>query len=178
MPRWYEVDLPDVIAYRRTLLPEQERDVYLAEDAFSQGWLRRVRTDVPEAPLLITAGGLFHYFLEEKIVGFLRMLQPFGRLELVFDAVNRQGMSRLQKKYMKQAGHGEAELFFYVDDAQALAAKAGQAVRVLSETPYYQHIPQQGLHLSTKLSMKLSDRLGMVKMIHLKLGGPAGTETT
>ena len=46
--RWYAVDLPHVIDYRRELLPEPERETYLAGDAFqgldqtsSQGFARR-----------------------------------------------------------------------------------------------------------------------------------------
>ena len=67
--RWYAVDLPRVVEYRRELLPEPERETYLAGDAFSEDWIRRIRADVPDAPILVTAGGLFHYFEESKIVG-------------------------------------------------------------------------------------------------------------
>ena len=168
--RWYGVDVPDVIAYRRELLPEPEREAYLAADAFADGWIRRVRADWAEPPLLVTAGGLFHYFPEERILGLLRMLQSYGRIEMVFDAVSQRGLARMRKKYMKQVGHAEAEMFFHVDSAQALAARVGGDVRVLAEEPYYRHIPRRGLKASTKLSMDVSDRLGMVKMIRLALG--------
>ena len=167
--QWYEVDLPDVIEYRRQLLPEQKREVYLAEDAFSCGWIRRVRADMPEAPLLVTAGGLFYYFSEEKVLGLLRMLAHFGPVEIVFDAVNRSGMAMLRKKYMKQTGHGDAEMFFYVDSAREFAVKSGRDIVVLSETPYYRQIPRKGLSLFTRISMGVSDRFGMVKMVHLQL---------
>lgn len=167
--RWYGVDLADVIAYRRELLPEPEREVYLAEDAFSDDWIKRVRADVPDAPLLITASGLFHYFPEEKVLGLLRMLQRYGNIEIVFDTVNKSGMTMLRKKYMKQVGHADVEMFFYVDSAQELVAKVGGGIRVLAEEPYYRHIPRRGLKLSTKISMDVSDCLGMVKMIHLEI---------
>ena len=39
--------------------------------------------DVPDAPILVTAGGLFHYFEENKVVGLLRMLTGFGEIEIV-----------------------------------------------------------------------------------------------
>lgn len=168
--RWYGVDLPEVIAYRRSVLPEQDRETYLAEDAFSDGWIRRVRADLPDAPLLVTAGGLFHYFSEEKVLGLLRMLGQFGCSEIVFDAVNSRGMAMLRKKYMKQAGHEDVEMFFCVDSAQDLAHKAGGDIRILSESPYYQQFPRRGLAFSTKLSMCVSDHLGMVKMVHFQLG--------
>ena len=165
--RWYAVDLPHVVEYRRELLPEPERETYLAGDAFAEDWIRQIRADVPDAPILVTAGGLFHYFEESKVVGLLRMLTGFGEIEIVFDSVSKSGMAMMRKKYMKQVGHGDAQMFFYVDSASVLAGKIGSGVRVLAEEPYYRHIPRTGLKLSTKISMAVSDRFCMVKMVHL-----------
>ena len=151
--RWYAVDLPHVVEYRRELLPEPERETYLAGDAFAEDWIRQIRADVPDAPILVTAGGLFHYFEENK--------------EIVFDSVSKSGMAMMRKKYMKQVGHGDAQMFFYVDSASVLAGKIGSGVRVLAEEPYYRHITRTGLKLSTKVSMAVSDRFCMVKMVHL-----------
>ena len=39
---WYAVDLPDVMEYRKTLLPEPERQTYFAGDAFSDGWMKAI----------------------------------------------------------------------------------------------------------------------------------------
>lgn len=165
--RWYAVDLPHVVEYRRALLPEPERETYLAGDAFAEDWIRQIRTDAPDAPILVTAGGLFHYFEESKVVSLLRMLTKFGDIEIVFDTVSKSGMAMMRKKYMKQVGHGDAQMFFYVDSASVLAGKIGSGVRVLAEEPYYRHIPRTGLKLSTKISMAVSDRFCMVKMVHL-----------
>ena len=167
--RWYAVDLPHVVEYRRALLPEPEREIYLAGDAFAEDWIRQVRSDVPDAPILVTAGGLFHYFEERKVVDLLRMLTGFGAIEIVFDTVSKSGMAMMRKKYMKQVGHADAQMFFYVDSAAKLAGKIGGGVRVRAEEPYYRHIPRKGLKPSTKVSMAVSDRLFMVKMINLKL---------
>ena len=165
--RWYAVDLPHVVEYRRALLPEPERETYLAGDAFTEDWIRQIRTDAPDAPIMVTAGGLFHYFEESKVVGLLRMLTGYGEIEIVFDSVSKSGMAMMRKKYMKQVGHRDARMFFYVDSTSVLAGKIGSGVRVLAEEPYYRHIPRTGLKLSTKISMSLSDRFWMVKMIHL-----------
>ena len=165
---WYAVDLPHVIDYRRELLPELERETYLAGDAFSEDWIRQVRTEFPDAPILVTAGGLFHYFEENKVVALLRTMGQFGNMEVVFDTVNKKGMAMMQKKYMKQVGHADAQMFFYVDSAKELAAKIRGNVKVIAEEPYYRYIPKNGLKLSTKVSMAVSDQFKMVKMICLK----------
>ena len=160
--RWY-------VKYRRELLPEPERETYLAGDAFAEDWIKQIRADVPDAPILVIAGGLFHYFEESKVVGLLRMLTGVGGIEIVFDTVSKSGMAMMRKKYMKQVGHGDAQMFFYVDSAAKLAGKIGGGVRVLAEEPYYRHIPKSGLKLSTKVSVAVSDRLCMVKMVHFEL---------
>ncbi len=167
--RWYAVDLPHVIDYRRELLPESERETYFAGDAFSEDWIRQVRTEFPDAPILVTAGGLLHYFEENEVITLLRTIGQFGNMEIVFDTVNKKGMAMMQKKYMKQVGHADAQMFFYVDSAKELAAKIGGNAKVVSDEPYYRYIPKNGLKLSTKVSMAVSDQFKMVKMIHLKL---------
>ena len=167
--RWYAVDLPHVVEYRRELLPEPERETYLAGDAFAEDWIKQIRADVPDAPILVTAGGLFHYFEERKVVKLLRMLKEFGNTEIIFDSVSKSGMAMMRKKYMKQMGHADAQMFFYVDSAEELAQKIGAGTRVLMEEPYYRYIPRNGLKLSTKVSMAVSDRLRMVKMVCFQL---------
>ena len=165
---WYAVDLPHVIEYRRDLLPEPKREFYISGDAFVKDWIKKVRNDVLDAPILVTASGLFHYFEEHKVIALLRMIGQFGNMEVVFDTVNKRGMTMMKKKYMKQVGHADAQMFFYVDSAEELAAKIGGNVKVIAE-PYYRYIPKNDLKLSTKVSMAVSDQFKMVKMIQLKL---------
>ena len=95
--RWYAVDLPHVVEYRRELLPEPEREIYLAGDAFAENWIRRIRADAPDALILVTAGGLFHYFEGNRVVELLRMLTGFGEIEIVFDTVSKSGMAMMRK---------------------------------------------------------------------------------
>ncbi len=167
--KWYGVDLPNVIEYRKSLLPEGEREAYITGDAFRKEWIEQIRSAHPDNPLLITASGLFYYFEEEKVIGLVRMLQNYGDIELLFDAVNRSGMMMMRKKHMKTVGHEDAKMFFYVDSARELASRIKGAVKVLAEEQFYSHTDKAGLKFSTKFSMVVSDWLSMVKMIHLSL---------
>lgn len=167
--QWYGVDLPDVIEYRRSLLPESERETYIAGDAFKKDWIEQIRAAHPNAPLLIIASGLFYYFEEDRVLGLIRMLQHYGDVELLFDTVNKSGMTMMQKKHMKTVGHEDAKMFFYVDSAKELATRIGGTVKVLAEENFYSHIDKAGLKFSTKVSMVVSDWFSMVRMIHLGL---------
>ena len=164
---WYEFDLPEVIAYRKKLLGESERETCIAADAFGEEWMRLVRSKHPTAPILVTASGLFYYFEEKTVVGMFKSLRAYGPVEILFDTVNGAGMKRMAK-YMKQVGHSDASMYFYVDKAQDVADAIGG--RVLQEEAYYAHTEKKGLQLMTSLSMRISDLCMMVKMVHLALG--------
>lgn len=166
---WYGVDLPHVIEYRKGLLPENEREKYISGDAFSKGWIEKIRAGHPDEPLLVIASGLFHYFEEENVFELIKLLLNYGDIEILFDTVNKSGMTMMQKKHMKTVGHEDAKMFFYVDSATVMTAKIDSRIKVLAEESFYRHISKNGLKLSTKLSMVFSDWLGMVKMIHLSL---------
>ncbi len=166
---WYSVDLPHVIEYRKELLPETEREKYIAGSAFEAEWIEEIRSEHPTEPLLVVASGLFYYFEEENVLDLIKLLMNYGDIEILFDTVNKSGMTMMQKKHMKTVGHEEAKMFFYVDSATELAAKVDSKVKVLAEETFYSHISKKGLKFSTKFSMMFSDLLGMVKMIHLSL---------
>lgn len=163
---WYEVDLPDVIAYRNSLLGSQERDRTIAADAFGGTWIEQIREMHPDVPLLITASGLFYYFERDKVLGLFQALKKYGKIEVVFDTVNAKGMKQMGR-YMKQVGHENAAMYFYVDKGPDLAAEIGATLQ--NEEAYYAHTGKKGLQLITQLTMKISDCFKMVKMIHLRL---------
>ena len=158
-----------MIEYRRELLSEAEREEYIPGDAFQKDWIEQIRSEHPDAPLLVTASGLFYYFEEEKVLSLLRMLQGYGEIEVLFDTVNKSGMTMMKKKHMKTVGHQDAQMYFYVDSAKELAAKIGGNVKVLAEEPFYRSVPKKGLKFATKVSMIVSDWFSMVKMIQLSL---------
>ena len=163
---WYEVDLPDVIEYRKELLGEPERDLTIAASAFEEDWITAVRAKHPTEPILVAASGLFYYFEEKTVMGLFKALKNYGSIEILFDTVNSSGMKRMSK-YMKQVGHSDASMYFYVDDATVVADAIGG--RVLKEEPYYAHTPKKGLNFMTSVSMRVSDKCMMVKMVHLKV---------
>ena len=165
---WYEVDLPNVIDYRSRLLGSSERDLSIASDAFSEDWIRRIRSAQPDAPLLITASGLLYYFGRDKVMALLRMLKKYGTVEVVFDAVNAFGIKQM-RKYMKQVGHADAAMYFYVDSGEDMAREIGASL--LAEEPYYAHTEKRGLQFITAATMRVSDLFRMVKMIHIQLNG-------
>lgn len=84
---FYEVDLPEVIAFRSGLVPESKRDVHLACSMFEPCWMDEVRDRHPGASFIIVAEGVFMYFEEEEVRALVRALcARLGPGELHFDA--------------------------------------------------------------------------------------------
>ena len=147
-----------------TLLASASRSANM--DRFIQSFLERR----PNGVIVQLGCGLettYHRCDNGKTHWYAVDLPQFGNMEVVFDTVNKRGMTMMKKKYMKQVGHADAQMFFYVDSAEELAAKIGGNVKVIAEEPYYRYIPKNGLRLSTKVSMAVSDRFCMVKMVQL-----------
>ena len=165
---WYEVDLPDVVNYRRQLLGETERDRCIAADAFGAEWIQQVRENHPKAPILVAASGLYYYFEDKKVKDLFKRLRGYGNVELLFDTVNKSGMKQMSK-YMKQVGHSDAAMYFYVDSGEKLAGEIGG--KLLKEEAYYAHTNKKGLQFVTAMTMRMSDLMKMVKMEHLELNG-------
>ena len=59
---FYEMDLPEVIELRKTLIPEPERDKYIAGSLLEKKWIDELRTKHPEGNFIFVIEGVLMYF--------------------------------------------------------------------------------------------------------------------
>ena len=69
---FYEMDLPEVIEARRKILGESENEILIPGDMFDFAWTEGIDKSLPT---LVTVIGVFQYFEEEKVIGFLTHLK-------------------------------------------------------------------------------------------------------
>ncbi|MBG0775916.1 MAG: class I SAM-dependent methyltransferase [Desulfovibrionaceae bacterium] len=83
---FYELDLPEVIAFRERLLPPGERDRFLATSMFETAWIDELVARHPGASFALVAEGVFMYF-EESLVRplFEALAARLPAAELHFD---------------------------------------------------------------------------------------------
>ncbi|QWF82343.1 class I SAM-dependent methyltransferase [Amycolatopsis sp. CA-230715] len=83
--RWFDVDLPDVIALRRELYEDAEGYRMIGASVTDDGWL----AEIPAGkPVFVIAEGLLMYLHEAEVRQLLlRLTEHFGTGELVFDGV-------------------------------------------------------------------------------------------
>ncbi|KAI2733058.1 hypothetical protein CBS147332_73 [Penicillium roqueforti] len=119
--RWIDLDLPDVVALRRKLLPTPGGDYRLVDaSVMEDAWLQDIPTD---RPTLILLEGLVMYLTEEEGKGLLqRLVERFPSGQLIFDAV---GSIMIAVQHRSQIAKATGtSMYWGLDQPQALEALA------------------------------------------------------
>ena len=83
---FYDLDLPEVMALRRELIPEQTGNVYIAASLLETDWMDELRRKHPDAEFIFIVEGVLMYFYEKQVKSFLHhVASRFGGGELWFD---------------------------------------------------------------------------------------------
>jgi O-methyltransferase involved in polyketide biosynthesis len=164
---FYEVDYPQVIETRRTLLGERPNEILIGSDLFELDWIKSIDSALPT---LFVVFGVFQYYREEiilKFVGELRRAFPDG--EIIFDATNEKGL-KFANRYVKKTGNASAPMRFFVNDAAEFAKKSGTTL--IDCLPFFAEtgkILGKRLRLLTRVAMKIVDMSGRAILVRLKL---------
>jgi len=96
---WYDLDFPEVIAFRRKFISESLRRKYIEASFLAPEWFDFIKY---EGNILFVAAGVFYYYKEESIKRFvLRLCNLYPRFEIVFDATSRYGVSAANRLLQK-----------------------------------------------------------------------------
>lgn len=164
---FYEMDLPQVIEARRQALGEGENEVLLPGDMFDLAWTQPIDRSLPT---LVTVIGVFQYFEEERVIGFLqRLRESFPAVEVIFDAMTAKAI-KYANEHIKKTGNSDAELHFCAGSARAVAEKCG--MELVEERPFFTEARKRlksELKLYTRIAMKAVDEGGRRGfLVHLK----------
>jgi O-methyltransferase involved in polyketide biosynthesis len=114
--RWFDIDLPDVIALREQLYPEREGYRRIESSVTDLAWLDAIPGDTP---VFVVAEGLMMYLREKDGTALLRRItEQFPSGEVVFDGYSAL-MVRLVSRLATVRG-AKVELVWGVDDPHDL----------------------------------------------------------
>ncbi len=86
---FYELDLPEVIAFREKLLPESGNNHYLGCSMFDPAWMEKIKAAHPDGNFLFIIEGVLMYFEEMQVRSFLCALaDTFPRATICLDVLN------------------------------------------------------------------------------------------
>ena len=162
--RWYDLDLPDAIAFRKQLIPETERSTCLARSAFDQVWFDEVAFD-PAKGLFVIAGGLFMYFEEDEVRKLLMALaERFPHGEIHFDTLSKLGVAVVNRR-LKDSGVPSTS--FGVGNPHRLFPAWSPKLDVIESYAFYHGVRRDPCwSLTTKMIAIVSRVMG--KFVHLR----------
>ena len=91
---FFDIDLPEMIRFKRGLLQETDRYQMIASSVLDYGWMEPVAAAAAGGPALFLAEGLFMYLDPDKVRQLVLQLQArFPGSELVCEVVNKRWAS-------------------------------------------------------------------------------------
>jgi methyltransferase (TIGR00027 family) len=95
---FFDLDLPQVISFKRQFLQESERYRMIAESVFETGWMDQVAAAAP-GQVLFLAEGLFMYLEPDRVKALVLEIQRrFPSSELVCEVTNKAWISGIRGK--------------------------------------------------------------------------------
>jgi O-methyltransferase involved in polyketide biosynthesis len=164
--RWFNLDLPDSIAFRKKLIPDKERSTCIQRSAFDLKWLDEVAFE-PEKGLFIIAGGLFMYFKTHQVRNLFEAISHrFQGGELYFDTLSWLGRGYVNVMLKKA---GTPQMHFYVSNSRRLFSTWSTKIEVVEDIPLWYGVKRDPRWSKrTRLMMDLCDLLKTGKYIRLK----------
>lgn len=164
---WYDLDLPDVIELRKRFIQESDRRSVFACSLLDDAWLRELKT---ADSILFLALGVFYYFEESAIKGFLiKIAEAFPGSEILFDACSARGVGMANERVIKAGGMDQSAILKWgLQRAEGMQSWDSR-IAVLAEYPLFRNM-KQGLSLKEKWGTFLADALRIMFMVHLRLG--------
>jgi O-methyltransferase involved in polyketide biosynthesis len=164
---FYEVDLPEVIDIRRSILGECENEILIGGDMFDTLWIDKINKSFPS---LLIVSGVFQYFTEDKVIHFIKNIKTnLKNVELIFDAANKTGI-KYANNYVKKTGNTNALMYFYVNDGIDFARKTDTIL--IEERVFFtdaRKMLSKKLGLYTRIAMKIVDNKKRAIILHLKI---------
>lgn len=86
--KWYDLDLPEVIALRKQFIAENDRLHFVAKSVMDYSWIDEIKYSSNDTVILI-AEGLLMYFTENDVKKILSILiKKFPNADMFFDVVH------------------------------------------------------------------------------------------
>jgi O-methyltransferase involved in polyketide biosynthesis len=93
--RWYEVDIPEIMAFRRAFISESAQVRFIAKPLLDEIWLNELAHWEDQTPILIIAEGLLSYFTMAETRQLLNLLaERFPGAQMYCDVVDGSLVAR------------------------------------------------------------------------------------
>lgn len=135
--RWYDLDLPEAIAFRRQFFTESDENICISKSVFDESWFDDV--EAAGRPLLIIAEGLFMYFTEDEVAGlFRRMISRLPDAEILLEMLAPLAVGKSRQHDSVSRIGSSAEFKWGIKDSRKIE-RWHEDIRFLEEWNYYDY---------------------------------------
>ncbi len=165
---WYDLDLPDAIQYRTSIIKESPRSKCIPKSVFDLSWFDDIDFE-PSRGAFFVAGGLFSYFSEDSLTSLCNsMAERFLAAELIFDAGSRVGNMFVNRRFKKYGMTGLKHQFDLGNPERQLS-KWSDRIEVVEWFPHFARTQrEQTWKWKTRTLMNLCDWFNLSKFVHVR----------
>ena len=94
--RWYDLDLPESIKFRKQFFKETDRYHMIAKSVFDYRWIH----EIPKSkPVLIIAEGVFMYFTKKEVIELIdKLVEAFHGAEMLVETIPNSLVKQSKKQ--------------------------------------------------------------------------------
>lgn len=162
---WYDLDLPNVIALRKQLIPETNRVHCIAKSLFDLSWCDDF-TNVKG--VFVVASAVLGYFGKAQVKTFFSALaDKLPEAEMVFTAYSWRGVSLINRS-LQRIGMASAAMKWALDDANDLT-RWDDRISVVDEFSFFRNIPyDQAWGEKTLHKIRSIDEHKRMRIVHVR----------
>lgn len=167
---WYDLDFPDTIALRRKLIPESERNEYIAKSILDKTWYKDIK--VRGSKVFFMASGVLCYVKLENVKGLLLDLaEEFPGSEIMFDIMSRFLVLAGNIQRWRKIGLGKSAYMKWGLGSARKFRTLSKKVRVLEDYPIFTKVPvKKDWDQRTLSQIKMMNAFGWFRIARLGLG--------
>ncbi len=172
--RWINMDLPDVVALRRKLIPDSEREMTIAKSIFDFTWIDDISRWTKGRSIMFMAAGVLCYFEAREIkVLFRKLAETYPSSHVIFDSMSwlpAWGSNREIRKSMKNSETDASTLIrWHLKRASGLL-KWVDTIKIIEEYPMLSKVPvRNDFNRKERWQIKIVSLFRFYNMIHVKL---------
>lgn len=167
---FYNLDLPEVMELRDQLLPPDARNIPVRRSMFDPAWMREIRDNHPQTPILVLSEGVFMYFPEDEVRSLIkRIADVLAPGELLFDACTGFGC-KLSSRH-DTVKYTRARFLWAMDEDTRLELRASNLC--LNSVEYYMDKEPRRWDFLTRLMARIPAFAKAFRILHYQMN-PSG----
>jgi O-methyltransferase involved in polyketide biosynthesis len=167
---WINIDLPDVVTLRHSLIPDSERELTIARSVFDFSWMDDIARRTKDHRIMFMAAGVLCYFEAADVRNlFKKLADVYPSAHVVFDSFPWFTSWAWNIGVRTGKAHLNAYMKWYLKKASNLKRWV-DTIKVIEEYPMFARVKfRDGWGKKVILGMRVTNLLRLSNMVHVQL---------